>query len=249
MEPADRAQLLDSAGFLARYHGDFAAAEATINEGLTIARQFGDQHAIADSLANVGFVYLQQDALDRAREVYTEALAIYHQLANEQGTADSTIHLGLIAFYEGDTALAQEYYQESLAIWQRLGDRQGVVYAQHKLGDVAFQQGDYETATKLHREALQGAHEISFQLIIATSLEGLALIAAAQQEPQRALQLASAATQLRQQANVPTSTARQRFIDQALASAYESLGPESIQAAWHSGQELALDKAVALASN
>lgn len=249
MESSSRAVLLDCAGFLARYHGDFATAELHISEGLAISRQIGDQHAIADSLANAGFVYLQQDLLDQAREVYTEALAIYHENSNEQGMADATIHLGLIAFFENKHAMAQQYFEESLTIWQRLGDSQGITYAQHMLGDAAFQQGNYETAENLYRSSLRGAVEIRFQLVIAASFEGLACISIIQQNPQRALQLAGAAAELRMIANVPASEARVRFIDQALASARQTLGDDQANSARNEGAALTLGEAVSYAQD
>ncbi|MDX1417529.1 MAG: tetratricopeptide repeat protein [Candidatus Promineifilaceae bacterium] len=243
LPPADRAAVLDSAGFLARYHGDYAAAERYIMEGLALARELGDQHATADSLANIGFVYLQQERLAQARATYKEALAIYGELRNEQGTADASIHLGLIAFYERDTSLAQQYYQRSLAIWQRLGDKQGIVYTQHMLGDAAFLEGRYETAAGLYLESLQEALVLSFQLVIAAAMEGLALIAAVREQSQRALQLAGAAHELRRRANIPASPAREVFIEQGLAAAWENLGEEVGENSWRGGREMSFEAA------
>ncbi len=246
MAAPERAQLLDSAGFLARYGGDYVAAEVYIGEGLAIARQLDDTHTVANYLANAGFVYLQQNQFEQARAVYSEALELYERLANEQGQADATIHLGLIAFYEGDVEQAKQCYGQSLAAWQRLGDKQGVVYAQQMLGDAALQQGDLGRADQLYGDALHGAGAIGFKLVIATALEGFALIAAARGKPQPAWQLAGAAAALRKQANVPASAARRQFMDHALRPANEALGVDGRQAAYAAGQQLTVDEAAAM---
>jgi tetratricopeptide (TPR) repeat protein len=212
---------------------------------VAIARGMEDQHTIANFLANAGFIYLQQNRFNQAREVYSEALAIYDELADEQGMADTGTHLGLIAFYEEDHARAGEYYQKSLTIWERLGDRNGVVYAQHLLGDAAYKRGEYEAAAGWYAASLRGAVAIGFQLIIASALEGMALIAAARQDSRRARQLAGAAADLRRLAAFPASAARQQFLAAGLAPAGDN--EEALLEDQAAARPLTLDEALAIA--
>jgi predicted ATPase/class 3 adenylate cyclase len=246
MELKQRAVLLDCAAFLARYHGDYTAAETYINEGLVIARRLSDDNALANSLANAGFVFLSQNKLQRSHEVYAEALAIYEDYSNEQGMADAMAHLGLIALQENDITGARELFNSSLAIWERLGDRQGIAYAHDLLGDAAVHEGSLASAVKHYRESLRGAHAVGFHLVMATSLEGLAVVAAKRGTPKLALELAGAASEFRMYANAPASTAKVRYIEAALAPARECLGAEADEA-FNNGRMLSNVEAIDLA--
>jgi hypothetical protein len=86
-------------------------------------------------------------------------------------------------------------------------------------------------------------------LVIAASFEGMACISIIQQNPQRALQLAGSAAELRMIANVPASEARVRFIDQALAFARKTLGDDKANSAWNEGAALTLGEALSYAQD
>jgi predicted ATPase len=136
-----QAQALNSAGLLARYQADYAAAQAHIRASLAIQRQLGDEKGIADALSNLGYVTLHQGDDGAAGILYEESLAINRQLGNEQGMADSLSHLALVAFQHGDYATANTLDHQSLVIWRKLGDQQGVAWALNKLGHTAADQG------------------------------------------------------------------------------------------------------------
>lgn len=242
-----RAKALDRAGFLARFQGDYEAAYSLIDEGLAIHRALGDQHGVADSLANLGFVTLHQGHYPQAHALYDESLAINRALHNRQGIADSLSHLALIAFYQGNYATARALDEESLALWRALGDKQGIAWALTRLGNVRLHLGDDAVADRLFRESLTIAHALAFQWGLAASLEGLAGVAARRNQPERALRLAGTAEALRGGVGMPLSPANQSVLDRTLEPARNVLGQQLSIVAWVEGRAMTLEQAVAYA--
>jgi non-specific serine/threonine protein kinase len=243
-EPRLRARLLDRAGFLARYQGDFDSAYALIDEGLGICRRLGDDHATADALANLGYVVLRQSDLGQARALYAESLAIHRALNNRQGIADSLSHLALISSAEDDYEAAQHDAEESLDIWRDLGDKHGIAWALCILGLATFRQNDLTAANQHFKEGLKIAKEIDIKWEIALSLEGIARIAAARDQAAVALHLAAGAAALRETAGVPLSAMEQAEFESDLAPAYGALEEQASEAAWAAGQNLDLEELV-----
>jgi predicted ATPase/DNA-binding SARP family transcriptional activator len=238
--PALRARLLDRAGFLARYQGDFDNAYALISEGLSISRRLGDDHATADALANLGYVVLHRNDFSQARLLYDEALAINQALNNGQGIADSLSHLALISFFEGDYQAAQREAGESLAIWRKLGDKQAIAWALSVLGKVVFHQGDLVKAEQCFREGLIVAREIGFMWVISLHVEGMARVATANGQIEQAVRLAGGAAAMRRVSGIPLSGVESAELEKVLAPAFAALSEETAAAAWDEGQKMTL---------
>ena len=240
-----RAKALDHAGTLARYQGDLTHAHEWIAESLSLRRELGEHHGVADSLSNLGFVVLHQGDFLQARQLYSEALSIHRELDNQQGVADSLSHLALMAFYEGDYESAQAMDDSSLAIWRSLGDQQGIAWALHRLGYVKLHQGEYTTARDLFKESLVISNDIGFKWGIAFSAEGLASVAAGSGQEARAILLAGGASALRQAIGVPLSSVAQADFGELLASARKLLREDAAEAIWSKGLGLKIEQIVA----
>ncbi|MBV9355298.1 MAG: hypothetical protein JO023_07180 [Chloroflexi bacterium] len=79
---------------------------------------------------------------------------------------------------------------------------------------------------------------------IATALDGLAILAARQGQPKRALRIAGACAALRQTAGYQGAPFVRAELEPALASARRAIGDAAAAAAWASGQAMSLDQAV-----
>jgi predicted ATPase/class 3 adenylate cyclase len=240
-----RAKALDRAGMLARYQGDLHRAYELIAESLSLRRELGEHHGVADSLSNLGFVVLHQGDFTRARQLYSEALSIHRELDNQQGIADSLSHLALIAFYDGNYESAQEMDESSLAIWRGLGDQQGIAWALHRLGNVKLHQGEYSAARDLFKESLTISNDIGFKWGIVFAVEGFASIAAGAGQAERAVLLAGGTTALRQAIGVPLSAMAQADFERLLAPARKLLGEEAAKSIWSEGFGLKIEQIVA----
>jgi non-specific serine/threonine protein kinase len=241
---AARAKALDSAGFLARYQGDYVAAATFIDESLALWRAVGSAQGIADALSNLGYVALHQGDYAATRSMYEESLDLYRTLGNAQGRADCLSHLGAAAFYQGDSAAALDFHAESLAIWHALGDGEGVAYALYNLGDALCFQGDDTAAVVRFKESLTTSVELGWPWGIVCAMEGVAGLAALYARPEVALRLASFAAWLRRAIAIPLSPPRQEVLARRLEPIRQALSESAYLAAWAEGQGFTLEHAV-----
>jgi hypothetical protein len=80
-----------------------------------------------------------------------------------------------------------------------------------------------------------------------TGLEGLAALAAAQAQPERAARLFGTAEGLREAMGAPLPPAERAEHDRSVAAVRTTLGEEAFAAAWAEGRAMSRDQAVAFA--
>jgi hypothetical protein len=125
---------------------------------------------------------------------------------------------------------------------------------------VVFEQGDIEAACSLFQRSLAAVWEPvgparSGFRPLPLCLEGLARVAAAREQKERAARLFGAAEALREAAGAPfpsgaragTQPAERAAVEQHVATVRTALGSEAFAAAWAAGRAMTLDEAVAYA--
>jgi tetratricopeptide (TPR) repeat protein len=147
----ERASVLNAAGALFYFQGDYPAARALYEESLAISRELGDRSGIASSLNNLGNAALNQRDYPAARALLEESLAIHRELGDRYGIATSLSNLGLVAYEQGDYPAARALYEESLATRRELGDRSGsgIAVSLEGLAAVAASLGDSLRAARI----------------------------------------------------------------------------------------------------
>jgi len=148
-----RAHALHSLGTLALQEGDFAAAQATLDEGLALAEQLGDRQLAGNLLAHMGRIPLYQGDTAAARARLSASLAHYR-------AGGFPAKVGIVLFLLGDATRdtdrteAERLYLESVALSRQAGNTWALVWPLTSLGQLAFDQGDYATATAYYEESL-----------------------------------------------------------------------------------------------
>jgi len=92
-----------------------------------------------------------------------------------------------------------------------------------------------------------GHAEDIIQEVAARALESAAYLALSQGHPTRALELAAAATHLRQSVNATQHVAEQSKLDQTLLPAWKALSGTEGKLAWTRGSTMSLENAIQLA--
>jgi tetratricopeptide (TPR) repeat protein len=172
-----RAEALRGAGGLAYRQGDYASAQALLEEALAIFREIGDKAGIANSLGNLGIVAREQGDYSSARSLLEEALAIFREIGDKAGIANSLGNLGIVAREQGDYSSARSLLEEALAIFREIGDKAGIANSLGNLGIVAREQGDYSSARSLLEASLALQREIGDKTAIANLLNNLGAVA------------------------------------------------------------------------
>jgi predicted ATPase/DNA-binding CsgD family transcriptional regulator len=150
----DRARVLDGAGILADYQGDYSRAEALYQRSLDTWRALGNQRGVARALNGLGgMAAVRGDAVE-ARRLYEQSLALRRALGDRADEATTLNNLALVAFDQEQFAEAQRYFEQSLQIARSIGDERGVARGLANVGLAAMYRGDPAEAEHLLEASL-----------------------------------------------------------------------------------------------
>lgn len=241
------AQVLHESGTLAAQQGAYDAARSFYERSLGIRRAQSETRLIASLLSNLAILSRFQNDYNTAGELNEEALALRRKIGDRWGIAVSLNNLGLLRRYQGQYSEARKLLEESLTTWREIGDRSFLANTLTSLAEVALDQGDVAFAHPMLVEGLSIYRGLGERRSIAFLLENFARAAALQGQATRALQLAGAASALRQAIGAPLSETEQANLEHHLEQARAALGSESAQVAWDQGFLLSQDAAIQLA--
>ncbi|MBP7691998.1 MAG: tetratricopeptide repeat protein [Anaerolineales bacterium] len=242
---AARASILKSAGTLANQQGNPTRARELYEESLALRRELNDKYGAAILLNNLGVVAMYQEDYPTSRPLYTESLALLREIGDRWAVGQILNNLGLVLRYQGDYAEARAQLEESVAVRRALGDKWGIANALSSLTNLLIHLGQFDGVRGMLEESLRLNLELGDRTAIAYCLEDFASLAAAHQQPERALRLAGAAAALRAAIGGPLPTGEQTLLDHTLEPARAGLSPETAAAYWQAGLALSLETATA----
>lgn len=136
------------------WSGHFAAAENSFRAVLRLIEP-NNRRERANTLAELGDVYSNEDDLVNAESVYRESLTIYKELRDESQTARLLQRLGAVYSLERRDDEALRVLRQALKLTETnpmLGSRADVL---NSIGVTYFRQGDMNKASKYFGEAVQ----------------------------------------------------------------------------------------------
>jgi non-specific serine/threonine protein kinase len=190
---AARARALQAAGSLMLSMRRYDRATALAAESRAAFEEAGDPRGVALACTLLGYVALDQGDYLAARGHLDEALRLSRAQEDMLGIKTALNHLGELERCRGDYGAARRLYEEGLAVARAQGETRGIAGLLANLGFVASHEGDYNGAAALFSEALQICRTLRHRLITVAVLIGLARVAAAVRERERAARLLGAA--------------------------------------------------------
>jgi predicted ATPase len=237
---------LGELGTAAEHQGDFAHARVRFEEALGLFRDLGDGRGVAWSLRHLGHVSTASGEYEAATDFYNESLTL-HRLQDDQiGVARSLADLGHLCVAKGDLKTSARLCEESLTLFRTAGSRGAIGSALALMAELAWRQGDHDRAQRLCKEAVRYAWSVGEMRHLATGLDGLAIVAAAERRFRTAARLFGAIEALRGVVGPPRHP-RRAEVDQALSTIRAALTDGQISAAWAEGRAMTLEQAVAYA--
>ena len=112
------AEVLASLAMLHLESGDSAAALSLAEEAVDRSRS---EVALADSLFNLGRVYLEIGDYRRSRNALQRALELDRAHGRRRQLAGTLSLLGLVAARRGDASEARDYHLRAATVWESLG--------------------------------------------------------------------------------------------------------------------------------
>jgi predicted ATPase len=175
--PKLRMRVLLAAGVLAGGQGDYAAADALMNESQDIAHQLGDKVGVAVSLNALAVLARDRGDIADAEILLQASLALWRETGDPKAVARALSNLANVIKLKGDYDRARQLYAECLAIFRGLGDQTCVAWSLNHEGDVAHDQGDSEGARTLYEQGLSIFRRLGDRWGIAGTLADLGSLA------------------------------------------------------------------------
>ena len=204
----------------------------------------------AGALSGLALVDLDRGRYAEAAARLDEALARYQELepalvAGPVYVSQTLLRRGEAALAGGDLAGAARYLEEAERRQRAQSFAWGLSETLRYLGDLARARGDLDAALGCYRESLALAGERGDPLWAADALDGVAGVAAARGQAERAARLFGAAAALREQLGAAVVPWEHPARERDLAAARAALEPAAFEAAWAAGAALPLEAAVA----
>jgi predicted ATPase/DNA-binding NarL/FixJ family response regulator len=226
------------------HSGQASEAAARADQALTTARITEDRWNEGYALGTMAAAAGQRGDLHEAQRLAEAALDVMRAIDQQWGVARTLLGLADLARLTGDPGAAQQRYAEALAILREINARPEIARCLAGLGRIAMDQGAVTLARRRLTESIELSQSMGNRIGVIRGLEAFASLAAQEQRPDRAVQLAAAAAALREAARLPSRSAART---ERLLAAADSLGPEAIARLWAEGSGLDASSAVELA--
>lgn len=159
-------KLITRQGVLASSLNWFEQAEALLDEGLAIARQFEDPAEIAFGLVRQGLLAIFQSCFEHGLSRLNEALSIYETI---DAPWDKAFVLSVLSMMFG----RRDYIEQSDAIFRQLNSAWGTAITSFNRAYFSLQDDDIDTARALGEHSLAACQEIGIRWGVAVSYEVL----------------------------------------------------------------------------
>jgi predicted ATPase len=230
-------------GFVRVSQGISAAARPLLEESRTLFKDLGDGWNEAFTLYHLGGVaYLSGDPA-AARANFEESLRLFQEQGDVLYAALVVSALEVMVSTQGDEELARSLYQQLQPLMQQARNRGALGMILITIGDLWLHRlGDEQQAKVLYRQVLslrQDLQRVGNGLGIVKALAGLAEVAAAQGQAERAGRLFGAAVRL-----LPPASLDREGVDKRIATARAHLDAATFEAGRAAGQVMTQEQAI-----
>jgi len=233
---------LNALALVVLYQGEYARVHPLAEQAVEIFREVGDNMGVAMALMTMALVVFWQGDLASAQTLAEESLARASETGITSAKAIALAIGGEIALAQDETTTARLLIEQSHTLWQEVGN-QGMLASTHALlGRVLAAQGDHTAAHTMYEESLLRDLAI---VDIAPTVEGLAIVVAAQDETTWAVRLLAAAAALRDSLGMPLPPVYRAAYSRCVAAAQAQLGEQAFAVAWAEGRDMTWEQALA----
>ena len=247
-----RVDSLNVAGWIAMLQGDTAASEAFLGESLALSRQIGYAAGEALALGWLGSNRLNAGDKAEAEQLLLQGLQLAQSVGDKAVEGGVCYTLAVLFVQWRDYATAYQYFMQCQSqlrhrpliplFWSIM---RGAALAW--LGFVCVRLGRLDEAERHLRDSADLRRFIRDTSGLAPCLEGLAQLAAARSQPERAVRLYAAAERLREQFGIPQPLEESELHQAARSQLQASLSAEEMATLQAEGRAMSLEEAVAYA--
>jgi predicted ATPase len=230
-------------GFVRMGQRNSAAARPLFEESRTLFKDLGDLWGEASTLYPLGVsAYLSGDHA-AARAYYEESWQLYRQMDDPFGMTLMASVLEAVGSPDGDEETARSRYEQSLLLLHGLNERGRLGLLLINIGDSWLHQyGDEQQGKIFYKQGLKLWHDmqgVDHGLGIVRGLAGLAEVAAAQGQAERAGRLLGAAASL-----LAATRSYLEEVNRRSAAARATFDAVLFEAGWAAGQAMTTERAI-----
>ena len=218
-------------------------ARPLLEESRTLFKELGDVWGEATTLYLLGMAAYFSGDRAVARAHYEESLRLYQEQGDVFGVTLLVSALEVVVLPQGDEETARSLYEQSLPLLRASRDRGRLGIILITSGDVWLHQyGGEQQAKMLYQQGLhlwQDMQRVDNGIGIVRGLAGMAEVAAAQGQAERAGRLFGAADRL-----LPSASSYRDDVNRRVAEAHAHLDAAAFTAGWTAGQAMTQEQAV-----
>jgi tetratricopeptide (TPR) repeat protein len=244
-DKAGQAKILSELGH--SYGDGSERALAFAKESLALYREVGDPINVFAQLTSLASLFTQNEDYAAARKLMEEALPMQRQLGLKNEIPYGLAAVGRLAFWQGDLKQARACFEESVVLSDETGQFPQGFWPRAQLAYVLLRQGEIAPARLEFVDSLNRSRTVGGVIGTVFVLEGLASLAVAESQLERAASLFAWADSMRQ-TNDYTRPANERTdVDRDLSAIRLRLDEAALQVAQAAGRAMTLEEAVAFA--
>ena len=233
-------------GLVRLSQGNTAAARPLLEESRTLFKDHGDVWNEAFTLYRLGSAAYRSGDPAAARAFYEESLRLFQEQGDALYAALVLSAMQVMVSTQGDQEMARFLDQQLQPLMQQARNRGALVLFLITCGDIWLHRwGDKQQAKVLYRASLslwRNLQRVEQGIGILKALAGLAEVAAAQGQAERAGRLLGAADSL-----LPSDSVYREDVNRHVAEARAHLDAMTFQAGWSAGQAMTQEQAITLA--
>lgn len=198
LTPAMHARCSEMQGYIAAFlQSQYRAGQAWYQQALAQRQALQQPAAIAENMAKLGEITMEQGYYAQALEHYRNACNLYEQLGDQEAVFAMHDCQAMVLVRQGQLKLAQQLLQQSLAYWQQQHILPSLAFSLNYLGMIALYQSNFAEAQQAHEQALAIWRSLDDQRGIASALNALTPVLVQQAQLSAALAAIKASLQIR----------------------------------------------------
>ncbi|QGX63245.1 serine/threonine-protein kinase [Alteromonas mediterranea] len=146
-QPSERAKTLANLAISTSLTGDYATAEASLEEAMQLLHDLGDLAQEAHVSDTLGFMFEERGQYEKALGHYKRGLDIRVQIDDKVLQPQSMSNVAYMHFLIGDISLAEIYWQQAKTLFERNGDESHLLRTYQNLAQLSLVKGDKNTAS------------------------------------------------------------------------------------------------------
>jgi tetratricopeptide (TPR) repeat protein len=242
--PGVRARGLAAGAHLAALVGNVAVADQRYGESIRVLRELGDEAGLAEALRGFAELAAERGQTRQARAAAQESLELFTALNDRGAMAGRLRFLAELALERRAVGSARDLLGRAVALAREAGDGRNVARITHSLADLELSDGNLEQAEDLFRFALKSSRNMPYQAVAAHCILGLATVAGARGEAEKAGRLWSAGERLADRLGMRVDRSSQALYDHVLGG-LDTHAEKQFASARNAAAALTIDEAMA----